>query len=117
MIEGKSFSEIFSSPDRWYQGALFADSNGKLTGGEPEKTEKCCLVGARELLSEKLTNDDKAWIAISDALYQAVSEVSGIPEDQLIIQAYNDAPWRTFEDIQRIAKRADKILREKGIIK
>jgi len=118
MIEGKSFSEIFSSPERWHKGAYYADKDGAPTPGDDETTERCCLIGAKELIAIRLgaglSNQfdyDPKYIAVWDALKRAVSEVSGIEESRLIVPDYNDHK-ATFEDIQRIAKRADEILFE-----
>ena len=109
MIEGKSFSEIFSSPERWTQGRAWSDGNKTVT---KEEATSCCLVGACSILESNL---ELQPLTANDIIYKVLSGLQE-PHDGPMA-GYNDDPSRTFEDIQRIAKRADEILREKGIIK
>ena len=82
--------QFFNSPDRWVQNTAYKYEDNKIVA--------CCLVGA---IGHCYKNRKKGFEAM-DKLDKYINSSA-----HCRVEAYNDKPYRTFEDIKRLVTKLD----------
>jgi len=95
---------VLSDPSKWTQGSAGRNAHGDRTAATDETTVCWCLLGAYEkaLVETKLTYGDGG-----DTALDAFEAVTGS------VVAFNDAPYRTFTDVQAALNKASAQLEQR----
>ena len=87
----KSLRGLFRKRSRWIQGCYARDANGKLCKAFSPRAESFCLVGATMHVYKP---------SYQDGVRMRLSGFTGMPVN------FNDHPFRSFKDIQRVVRQA-----------
>lgn len=86
--------ELLSGPEKWTRQAMGRNEKGGVCASNSPSAVKWCLKGAAEVC---YGFDGGRYMSVVNRLGQEVGSV----------EAYNDRPSRTFEEVHALVKRLD----------